>query len=168
MENKIIIRTASINDLKTVAEVFKNAVKVMCSNGIYQWDEVYPSQEILHNDIMNKQMFLGEIDKNIASVFVLNQECDMEYENGDWEYKESSFFVIHRLCVNPLFQGKGVGKQTVQLIESYLQNKGIETIRLDAFSQNPIALEMYEKLGYKRVGEVNWRKGLFYLFEKKI
>ena len=26
---------------------------------------------------------------------------------------------------------------------------------------------MYEKLGYKKVGEANWRKGLFYLYEKK-
>ena len=56
----------------------------------------------------------------------------------------------------------------MQLIEDILRTRGIETIRLDAFSLNPIALKMYEKLGYQRVGEVTWRKGLFYLFEKKI
>lgn len=56
----------------------------------------------------------------------------------------------------------------MELIESIIQSKGIETIRLDAFSQNPIALRMYENLGYKKVGEVNFRKGLFYLYEKKI
>ena len=25
-----------------------------------------------------------------------------------------------------------------------------------------------EKMGYERVGEANWRMGLFYLYEKKI
>jgi len=113
-------------------------------------------------------MFLIEIDNKIASIFVLNQKCDKEYNDGDWEYKNASFFVIHRLCVNPDFQGKGVGRMTMELIENYLREKKIESIRLDTFSQNPIALKLYEGLGYKRVGEVNWRKGLFYLLEKKI
>lgn len=168
MENKITIRMASIHDLRTITDIFNNAIKVMCSNGINQWDDIYPNEETIHNDILNKQMFLGEMDKNIVSVFVLNQECDEEYENGDWQYKDSSCFIVHRLCVNSLFQGRGVGRKTMELIESILQSKGIETIRLDAFSQNPIALRMYENLGYKKVGEVNFRKGLFYLYEKKI
>ncbi|MNN59613.1 hypothetical protein D3C81_1747410 [compost metagenome] len=38
----------------------------------------------------------------------------------------------------------------------------------DAFSQNPYALRMYEKLNYHTVGEVQWRKDLFYLMEKKL
>ena len=29
-------------------------------------------------------------------------------------------------------------------------------------------MKMYEKLGYVNVGEANWRKGKFYLLEKKI
>ncbi len=113
-------------------------------------------------------MYLGEIDDQIASVFVLNQDCDEEYKNGNWQYTGCSYYVVHRLCVNPVFQGKGVGSGTMLMIEKLLREKGIETIRLDAFSLNPAALRMYEKLGYKKVGEVIWRKGLFYLFEKKI
>lgn len=57
---------------------------------------------------------------------------------------------------------------TLQLIEEYLRNKGIECVRLDAFSKNPSALRMYEKIGYRRSGEIYWRKGLFYLYEKKL
>ena len=53
-------------------------------------------------------------------------------------------------------------------IENELKNKNIETIRLDAFSENIYAIKMYEKLGYVNVGEANWRKGKFYLLEKKI
>ncbi|MDP4147194.1 MAG: GNAT family N-acetyltransferase, partial [Bacillota bacterium] len=39
---------------------------------------------------------------------------------------------------------------------------------LDVFSLNPFALKMYYKQGYIKVGEVNWRKGKFYLMEKKL
>ncbi|GHU82745.1 hypothetical protein AGMMS50284_5130 [Clostridia bacterium] len=30
------------------------------------------------------------------------------------------------------------------------------------------AIRMYEKLGYKKVGKMDIRKGLFYLYEKKL
>ncbi|HAK41980.1 MAG TPA: GNAT family N-acetyltransferase, partial [Clostridium sp.] len=116
---------------------------------------------ILMQDILKNQMFLGEIDSKIASIFVLNQEYDEEYNNMNWQYKDMSFFIIHRLCVNPKFQNQRIGTKTMLLIEELLRSEGIETIRLDAFSLNPFALKMYEKLGYTKVGEVNWRKGLF-------
>jgi hypothetical protein len=54
------------------------------------------------------------------------------------------------------------------MIEELLRKEGIQSIRLDAFSLNPYALKMYGALGYQKVGETNWRKGLFYLLEKKL
>lgn len=168
MSKKIVIRNAVLEELDLIADIYGKAVEKMNHTGIFQWDDIYPDREILQKDILNKHMFVGEIEGRIASVFVLNQECDEEYRDGAWQYRKASFYILHRLCVNPDFQGKGVGAATMELIEGILQKKGIETIRLDAFSLNPIALAMYHKLGYKKVGEVNWRKGLFYLFEKKI
>ena len=113
-------------------------------------------------------MFVGKINREIASVFVLNKEYDEEYNNMNWKYKDASFYILHRLCVNPKFQNQGIGTNTMRLIEEFLRDEGIETIRLDSFSLNPFALKMYEKAGYLKVGEANWRKGLFYLFEKLI
>jgi ribosomal protein S18 acetylase RimI-like enzyme len=168
MSRELLLRKANLEDLNNVINIYKNAIEVMEDNGIHQWDNIYPNEEILNEDILSNHMFLCELENQIASVFVLNQDCDEEYTNGTWQYKEASFFVIHRLCVNPVFQGKGIGTRTMLLIEKFLRNKNIETIRLDAYSLNPIALKMYEQLGYKRVGEANWRKGLFYLYEKKI
>lgn len=162
------IRKAAPQDLTAVTTVFKEAIKVMDKSGIFQWDEVYPNEEDIKQDIEKSEMYLGEIGGKIAVAFVLNREYDKEYEKGNWKYKNSSFFVIHRLCVNPAFQNKGVGTKTMFLIEDMLKNRGIETIRLDAFSLNPFALKMYEKIGYIKIGEANFRKGLFYLFEKKI
>ena len=168
MNGEITVRKANITDTNNILELFKNVINVMDANGIFQWDDIYPDEKILYKDIQNNQMFLGEIDGEIVAAFVLNQECDEEYKNGNWNYKQSSFAVIHRFCVNPNFQNKGIGTNTMNTIEEMLKEDSIETIRLDAFSLNPYALKMYEKLGYVNVGEVKWRKGLFYLFEKKL
>jgi ribosomal protein S18 acetylase RimI-like enzyme len=166
--NNIFARKANKEDLDEIFIIVKDAVAVMDKNNIPQWDEIYPDREVLTEDVEKNQMYVCEIDGQIASIFVLNKECDEEYKDGAWQYKDASFAVVHRLCVNPAFQNRGIGRETMLIAEKLVKESGIEAIRLDAFSKNPFALSLYEKLGYKRVGEVIWRKGLFYLHEKKI
>ena len=118
--------------------------------------------------ILSLGINIFRIDNQIASVFVLNQECDPEYSVGNWKNNDTSFAVVHRLCVNPDFQRTGIGTRTILAAEALLTNMGIKSVRLDAFSENPAALRLYEKLGYQNTGRVNFRKGLFYLFEKSL
>ncbi len=164
----IRFRKACMEDLEVINQLFMKAIIEMNRKEIPQWDELYPNKEVLSNDIEENQLFVGEIDSQICSVFVLNKEADKQYVNGDWKYPDSPFYIIHRLCVNPDFQNQGIGTRTLQYIENLLLKKGIEAIRLDAFSLNPYALKMYKSLGYNIVGEARWRKGKFYLMEKYI
>lgn len=162
------IRKAELKDLNIIIDIFKSAIDTMNSNSIYQWDEIYPDNTILKQDIVSDQMYVGIIDDKIVSAVVVNNEFDEQYKNGNWKYDNERFAVVHRLCVSPDYQNKKVGRNTMLMIEELLKKEGIQYIRLDAFSQNPYALRMYEALGYKKIGEANWRKGLFYLLEKKL
>jgi ribosomal protein S18 acetylase RimI-like enzyme len=85
-----------------------------------------------------------------------------------WNYRGKNFVILHRLCVKAERQNEGIGTKTMIEIERRVKNTGIQAIRLDTFSQNPFALNMYKKLGYKKTGQAHWRKGLFYLFEKQL
>ena len=161
-------RKAKEDDFDSVFQVFVDAIAEMNRKNISQWDELYPDREILKDDISKNQMYLGITDGGIACAYVVNSECDEEYDNGDWRYPTASFRVIHRLCVNPIFQNKGVGKHTVEHIEAEQKAEGFETIRLDAFTLNPYAMKMYDRLGYVKVGSIYWRKGRFWLLEKKL
>ncbi|MDE5781539.1 MAG: GNAT family N-acetyltransferase, partial [Lachnospiraceae bacterium] len=78
------------------------------------------------------------------------------------------YYIIHRLCVNPLYQNKGIGRKTMQYIEKILRDRDVQAIRLDVFSKNSYAIKLYEHMGYSKVGLANWRKGEFYLMEKYI
>ncbi len=142
------------------------AIDTMIKQHIFQWDALYPDEEILREDICKKQLYVGVIDGQIAVIYVLNRECDEEYQNGKWKHEEQDFYVIHRLCVNPFFQKRGVGRMTMQHIEKEVLLKGVQAIRLDAFTENPFALRLYHYLGYHEVGYVEWRKGRFGLMEK--
>lgn len=171
MENEtldILFRKANENDLDSVFQVFTDAIAEMNRNNIPQWDERYPDRELLEEDISKNQLYIGIINDDIASAYVVNSECDEEYSAGDWQYPNASFCVIHRLCVNPKFQNKGVGTITMKHVEAEKKAEGVETIRLDAFTLNPYALKLYDKLGYLKVGTVDWRTGRFWLMEKKL
>jgi ribosomal protein S18 acetylase RimI-like enzyme len=56
----------------------------------------------------------------------------------------------------------------MQYSEELIQSKGYASIRLDTFSNNHYARYLYESLGYAYVGEVTFRKGLFFLMEKNL
>ena len=161
-------RKAELTDLPEVSALFKRAIAHMIDNGIFQWDDIYPDAEALQTDIERGEMYLYTINARIMSTFTINQFFDPEYADGNWKYSARSAASIHRLCVNPNYQNSGVGTKTVCAAENILQNGGIKSVRLDAFSQNPAALRLYEKLEYANVGIAHFRKGLFYLYEKAL
>lgn len=165
---ELSFRKGTKEDLDAIYRVFQDAIIEMDRNQIPQWDSVYPNREDLQEDIENETLYVGKIENDIVVVFVLNLDADEQYSTGEWQYPDASYLVLHRFCVNPHYQNCGIGGRALTYVEEVVRTKGVETIRLDAFTLNPYALRMYEKAGYKKVGIVNFRKGKFYLMEKLI
>ncbi len=161
-------RLGKLTDLDEICELVKLAIKNMDGQGILQWDELYPMREDFEEDVKKQELYICILDKKIVAIYVLNQECDEDYASGRWKYPDASYIVLHRLCVNPSVQNQGIATKVIRHIFAQVNEMKIESIRLDAFSSNPYALRMYDKLGFEIVGEVEFRKGRFYLMEKKI
>ncbi len=159
-------RMATLEDLQEICNLFDDAVETMIQNKIFQWDELYPTKKDFRKDIEREQLYIGILDERIAAVYVINQRCDEQYIKGAWKYADVPYYVIHRLCVNPAFQNQGIAGWTLKHIEEQLTEWGIHAIHLDAFTENPYAIKLYEKMGYAKVGTVDFRKGRFYLMEK--
>ena len=165
---KYDFRQATIEDIDEIAQMYQNAIDNMIQHGIFQWDEIYPSVEVLLEDIMKKEMHLLIVEDIIVASIVLNEEQDISYDAAPWEFVTEERAVIHRLCVLPESQKAGFGTKTMHLAEELLRGQGYAAIRLDTFSQNLYARHLYERLGYSYVGEVQFRKGMFYLMEKSL
>jgi len=168
MNNADGFRPAEESDFEQVCALFAQAVGQMRQQGVDQWDERYPSREILLEDIRKGQMLLLTIDGKIASAVVLNEEPNSGFVNGDWKYTNGRIAVVHRLCVHPAFQGRGVGRQTMDFAERYLADRGYGIIRLDALIRNPRAMRLYEDLGYRRAGTEVYFHREFALLEKRL
>ena len=163
---KIRFQQGTIEDLDAITMMVTDAIAQMESRGIMQWDELYPTREDFRADIEAGNLFTVYNNDELAVIYVLNQEFEEEYKNGEWEDKTKSFYILHRLCVNPKYQNQGIARITMEHIEKTLKAKGIDAIRLDVFTKNPYALKLYDRCGYHKVGKVHWRKGDFFLMEK--
>ena len=81
-------------------------------------------------------------------------------------------FYIHRLAVDPSFQGSGIGQKLMNYAERYGREKGYISIRLDTFSLNERNQRFYTSLGYKKLDHNNnvffpdQSEHPFYCFEK--
>lgn len=159
-------KKATENDITEICSLIKNAIDVMEKNNIHQWDELYPTKEDFLDDINSGNLYEGIANGKIAVIYVLNKLQDPAYFTADWSYHGENFCIIHRLCVNPEFQNLGIAKQTLSHIEEVLKQNGVESIRLDVFTENPFALKLYEKADYRKTGTADWRKGKFFLMEK--
>ena len=164
----MIYSKANQNQIEEVFSVFSAAIINMEKLGIHQWDEIYPDKAILSEDISKNFMYTGHIDGKIVVCFALSEEYDEEYKNGKWQWPESKFCVIHRLCVSPDFQNRGIAAETLKYIEKLCKSQGYESIRLDCFTGNPYSRKLYDKAGYSVVGYADWRKGRFELREKSL
>jgi hypothetical protein len=65
-----LFRKAGIQDFKEVTALFREAVEHMIRNGILQWDEIYPNEEVLFNDIIKDEMCLLLEDSKLVACLV--------------------------------------------------------------------------------------------------
>jgi GNAT superfamily N-acetyltransferase len=135
-----------------------------------QWDDVYPNPAVFDEDIALSQLWVAEIDGELAGVIALTTEQSPEYMQAGWDI-EVPAIVVHRLAVDPAFQGRGVAVALTQQAEVVAKEKGIGRVRADTNTHNQVMQRLMPKLGYDLSGEIGleFRPGLrFFCYEKLI
>jgi len=166
----MIIRKAEISDLENIMLMYKSCVAGMVENGIDQWDETYPNDEIISEDLNVGTYYVAEMNETIIGGINIDKNQDDTYLSLDWKDKSDSFLVVHRLGVKEEFWNKKIGKDLMLFTEKLVIERGLKSIRLDTYSGNPKAMEFYRRLGYTEIGTIDLKpdKDKYYCFEKII
>lgn len=164
------IELADEGTIPRVMEIFSRCIYSMREQGIYQWDEIYPDLESVVEDARSQSLFVARQDERCVGSVCLNRNAPEQYRSVSWSYPSMSALVVHRLCVDPQWQRQGVARQLMDFAEQFAQLEGYAIIRLDAYLGNPTAIQLYERRGYQRMGEVHFpRRPLpFACFELRI
>jgi ribosomal protein S18 acetylase RimI-like enzyme len=163
-----MITIAAEKDIDKIMGLIRDCVRDLEAHGVYQWGEHYPTREIIRGDIDSKSMHMLGEGGEILGIITLNEEQPLEWRKIRWSTEEGRILAVHRFAVSPRWQKQGIGRLLLDFAEEYAMNKGYSSIRLDAYSGNPRAIEIYEKHQYKRVGQIclPWRNLRAYCYEK--
>ncbi len=159
---------ATISDLPQIVAMTQDCAKNLIALGIFQWNENYPSREILERDIELEQIWKLEINTTIAGIIVLTEIEDLEYKNVKWLTKNPNNLYVHRLAIYPDYQGKGYARKLMDFAEAYAEENKYESIRLDTFSQNKRNQKFYESRNYLKLESIYFLKQSefpFYCYE---
>lgn len=162
------ILPSQIKDLQEIFKLTQACSLDMQSQGIQQWDDTYPTIKLLEQDINSAAMFsLFESDE-LLGVIVMDDTQSSQYESIEWKLLKEPILVVHRLAVAPQHQGKGLGLQLMQYAEEMGKSSGYQSIRLDAYKDNPKLQQFYLARGYIAAGEIDleYTTGPFVCFEK--
>lgn len=162
---QVEVRQARIEDIEPLVELVRECIDGMRRRGIDQWDEIYPDRATLEGDVAEAAAFVATLQGTLVGMAVLNERQEPEYGDVPWLYGGRAG-VIHRMMVSPAVEGTGVARLLIERLEAQARTLGFDSIRLDAFTHNPRAIEFYQLAGYRNAGPVLFRKGAFICFEK--
>jgi ribosomal protein S18 acetylase RimI-like enzyme len=162
------IRLAQLEDIPAIMQIVRTVVPLMRASGNLQWDDTYPNPAVFEEDIAQSQLWCAEIDGVVAGLVALTTEQSPEYVHAGWDI-EVPAIVVHRLAVNPAFQGRGAAIALMQQAEVVAEERGIDRVRVDTNTHNQVTQRLLPKLGYELSGEIGleFRPGLrFFCYEK--
>lgn len=164
------VRLATLTDIPAIMNVIHEVIPIMRAAGNLQWDDTYPNPQVFEEDIKAGQLWVAEVDGEIAGVTAITTEQYPEYVQVGLDVNEEAI-VTHRLAVSPRFRGKGLAADLLYQAELVAIERGIHALRIDTNTQNHATQQLFPKLGYSLKGEMTlaFRPGLkFVCFEKRL
>ena len=163
-----MIRKADKRDIDSILDLTQKCAQHMIDNGIFQWNEHYPTRKAFENDLMRNELYVLLKDDQIIGCIVISTVMDEEYVPIKWLTENNNNIYIHRLGVHPKLQGKGYAQKLMDYAEGLARDNNFSSVRLDTFSQNSRNQKFYELRGYQKLDSIYFPKQSehpFYCYE---
>jgi GNAT superfamily N-acetyltransferase len=167
LNRRMAIIQARQEHAAVVQGIIQACLQALRQAGIFQWDELYPNPELIEADIRYGSLYLAQESENCLGAVSLNEHQEAAYQQVNW-HGSQPVLVVHRLCVAPAYQGKGIAGRLMDFAEDLARRRGYASLRLDAYSGNPKAVRLYEGRDYRKAGQVYFPRRIlpFFCFEK--
>ena len=158
------IRKANTNDVEALLSLFDEARATIANLGIDQWQNGYPSREVVDEDIAFSRSYVIEEDGKICGTFVLVEDGEPTYDriwNGHWSTGDDSrdYVAIHRVAVAVCMRGRGVSTEIISFADSRRKELGRKSLRIDTHEGNVVMRRMLEKHGFELCGVIYLENG---------
>lgn len=164
---KYIFRQATEEDAFQIWKILEKAIKRRKDDGSTQWQDGYPNQSIVENDIKNSFGYVL-VDEDIIigyCAILINDEPEYSNIKGSW-LTNGDFVVYHRVAISEKYLGQGLAQSILQHIEDFALKHNIYSVKVDTNFDNRGMLWVLQKMCYHYCGEVTFRGSPRKAFEK--
>lgn len=150
-------RKAEISDLEHIMKVIEDAKEYLKEQEIDQWQDGFPTEEIIVEDIVMRESYVfTEEDEIVAymSVSLSEESYYQELYEGSFKIEGSDYGTIHRTAVKKEYRGQGISLRMFFLAEQLCRKCKKQSIRIDTHRSNQLMQHLCTKYGYEYCGVV--------------
>lgn len=153
-------RLATYSDIQVIMACIHDAQALLRECDVDQWQDGYPTAEIIAEDISRGDSFVITEGNDILATAVICFSGEPTYKiiRGKW-LNDEKYAVIHRLAVRKEARGTGLAKRLFAFAEQLCSEHNIGNIRVDTHRDNAIMQQLLHSLGYTLCGEITLTSG---------
>lgn len=153
-----MITKATLNDLTTLNELNKEVQELH--------HELYPTIFKPNSDADKSTFFANFLKKEHSEILIKYTEkeelaigyvmyAEKIYPETEFTFQRKSIY-IHHILVKTAFQGKGVGRELMQVVLETAKEKNVNCVELDYWSKNTEAKAFFEKHHFSTYNQKCW------------
>ena len=149
------LRRAKLQDLPAIMKIIDDAKELLKKNGSPQWQNGYPNQETLTQDIAMQTNWVLINDNKVAATATLQLTPEPTYRNitqGQWQQPDEPYATIHRVAISSNYRGQGLSKLLFSNLLTVGQMQGIKNFRVDTHRSNKAMQHIAENFNFKKRG----------------
>ena len=165
----MILRKATYSELPLIWNILQQAIEQRKSDGSDQWQNGYPNEQTVYDDITNGYAYVLTDNHEIIAYAAIIFGVEPAYEeiNGKWLTHAHSA-VVHRVAVLNAVKGKGIATHLFKMIEDLCREHNVFSIKVDTNFDNAPMLRILDKLNYTYCGEIFFCGAPRKAYEKRI
>ena len=169
----VTVRPSATEDLDAIMPILNEARGTIAKLGIDQWQDGYPSRDVIEDDIEKKRSYVAERSGAICGTFVLVDDGEPTYDKifeGHWLTGDDSadYVAIHRVAISVASRGSGVSTTVIDAAADYARALGRASLRIDTHEGNVVMRRMLEKHGFTYCGIIYLQSGASRVAYEKI
>ena len=143
-------------DIKEIINIIEEAQSYFKENSIDQWQNGYPNEESIMNDIESDESYVLLKDDKIIATAYLSFSGENDYDiiyDGKW-ISQGDYAVVHRVAVSSNMKGQGIARELFKCIEKVCLENNLKHIKIDTHRQNKSMQKFLKKNGFEYCGVI--------------
>ncbi|HKM42443.1 MAG TPA: GNAT family N-acetyltransferase [Limnochordia bacterium] len=149
-------RKGTFSDVAEIMVIVAQGQEYLRRSGIPQWQDGYPSQELIETDIERGNSYVLVESGHVVATTALEFGGDPNYQiihEGQW-ITSDPYGAIHRIAIDESHKGNGLATVMVEAMEETCRDRGVFSLRVDTHEKNQSMQRMLQKTGFRYCGVI--------------